>query len=144
MQGGRGQKRRGRALAVDGLGGWFDSLEIARAVGNNSSVRGKCAGNSMDATLDSRSIEPETKQSPFGSSSSRRGGNPSFVGSRAGDRTLITEVVRGRRAQTGNAFEACCSSHGPAKGQGLGGRKCGESQANSSLAGHNLGRTPAN
>ncbi|KAF2493375.1 hypothetical protein BU16DRAFT_619710 [Lophium mytilinum] len=80
MQGGRGQKRRGGALAVDGLAwdGWFDSLEIARAVGNNSSVRGKCAGNSMDATLDSRSIEPETKQSPSARPAAGEGGIPAL------------------------------------------------------------------
>jgi hypothetical protein len=36
--------RKGRALAVDGSGGWFDSSGPRR---NNSSSRGRCAGSSF-------------------------------------------------------------------------------------------------
>ena len=40
---------------------------------------------------------PENKATSFNSSSNGRGWDPNFVGSRPRDRTLITEVARGRK-----------------------------------------------
>ena len=66
--------------------------------------------------------QPENKATSFGSSSNGRGWDPNFVGSRPRDRTLITEVARGRKRREFNAFEASCSTHGPAKDQGAWGQ----------------------
>lgn len=69
-----------------------------------------------------KKYRPENKATSFGSSSNGREWDPNFVGSRPRDRTLITEVARGRKRREFNAFEASCSTHGPAKDQGAWGQ----------------------